>query len=934
MKGEPSVAAISGSAVREEPAAPPHLTPGSQSSPPAAVSFLHHSRHHHAGLLRRLSRYASRVVPLGAIREHETRILPEGDAGAGAAAPTSYGATMDGTNDLQGGGSSRGARRRRNAEGAKDGTSSPRGDNIPVCHLARSDSYERAISRNLATSSRESFTKLPAPAKRTKARAPSRPSSRKKSNVSDVSRSSNTSNESNTAGTHTGLAGGESRADPPSPGEALRGALVPPTAAPRYSLKKSLDQPEEGGGGSEYPYLREMKERLLLSRDPPLASMDESSPHDAADNQVLEVHHTPVGTVVKLNADGYGSHTSPTHRAESFYTGTLESRRGLEYYPKNAKTSTFITLSLLYATLLVVVCLGFVLSEVLTHNVPLYYYEAFFTYLYGISILFLLYVFCYLLSGSAREKKPKKPQVFMGHHSGQYNVSEYEYYAYNEKVRQPEGVPDGSPTQEKLTSSSSCSKPRKHKTSDNEHSHGSFFLRIGAIAFGLGTMIYNGLEFGVFFEIPTSSPCYQILRGVNPLLQLVFTFMQMYFVFMNARLNIHKFKFLARFGLMHIVATNLCVWVRTLVRESLKEINEFKVSQGQRGEDYMILEGIRRALANRGLLAPNRYLYNLDEFVEMQEINETLQQESSWVTEEDIVNRTCGRVEIMGSIVSDSAPYLYPFIIEYSLIGASVLYIMWKHIGRNPRFVYDPEVAGDGMSVVSRRCHSRVDCVGASKGLFCGLLVLVASLICLILFFVLVNRDELKMLAIYLADCSHCGIMFFSIIAMFIGFFRVRQLKFHGEREEELDDILLMVSAFGLFAYAVFSAVAGSLSAYTKEPNLLVMVTGILSVLQVIIQMVFIKDTQRRQVSLPEHERTKPGRQVVTFLLICNLTMWVIYTFETQKVEANPVQLEFFGDLPWTILLRCTLPLAIFHRFHSTVVLAAIWKNSYKTRIE
>ena len=61
---------------------------------------------------------------------------------------------------------------------------------------------------------------------------------------------------------------------------------------------------------------------------------------------------------------------------------------------------------------------------------------------------------------------------------------------------------------------------------------------------------------------------------------------------------------------------------------------------------------------------------------------------------------------------------------------------------------------------------------------------------------------------------------------------------------------------------------------------------------QVIIQMVFIKDTQRRQVSLPEHERTKPGRQIVTFLLICNLAMWVIYTFETQKVEANPVQVR------------------------------------------
>lgn len=29
----------------------------------------------------------------------------------------------------------------------------------------------------------------------------------------------------------------------------------------------------------------------------------------------------------------------------------------------------------------------------------------------------------------------------------------------------------------------------------------------------------------------------------------------------------------ARFGLMHCVATNICVWIRTLVRESLKEIN-------------------------------------------------------------------------------------------------------------------------------------------------------------------------------------------------------------------------------------------------------------------------------------------------------------------------------------------------------------------------
>lgn len=50
-------------------------------------------------------------------------------------------------------------------------------------------------------------------------------------------------------------------------------------------------------------------------------------------------------------------------------------------------------------------------------------------------------------------------------------------------------------------------------------------------------MIYNGLEFGAFFETPEDSPCYSILSGVNPILQMVFTFTQMYFIFRNARVS-------------------------------------------------------------------------------------------------------------------------------------------------------------------------------------------------------------------------------------------------------------------------------------------------------------------------------------------------------------------------------------------------------------
>lgn len=133
----------------------------------------------------------------------------------------------------------------------------------------------------------------------------------------------------------------------------------------------------------------------------------------------------------------------------------------------------------------------------------------------------------------------------------------------------------------------------------------------------------------------------------------------------------------------------------------------------------------------------------------------------------------------MGTIVQDSAPYLYPFIIEYSLIGAVVIYVMWKHIGRYPKYTVEDlehrlEVMLSRRAVAMAQAHSgRVDCVGASKGLFFGLLLLVGSLICLILFFVLVRHNQFSLLAIYLADVSHCALMAFAVFAIFVGFIRL-----------------------------------------------------------------------------------------------------------------------------------------------------------------
>ena len=39
-----------------------------------------------------------------------------------------------------------------------------------------------------------------------------------------------------------------------------------------------------------------------------------------------------------------------------------------------------------------------------------------------------------------------------------------------------------------------------------------------------------------------------------------------------------------------------------------------------------------------------------------------------------------------------------------------------------------------------------------------------------------------------------------------------------------------------------------------------------------------------------EDVRRKPGRQWVTFLLVCNFALWGINTFETQRTEHNLLQ--------------------------------------------
>merc|ERR1719203_780183 len=117
---------------------------------------------------------------------------------------------------------------------------------------------------------------------------------------------------------------------------------------------------------------------------------------------------------------------------------------------------------------------------------------------------------------------------------------------------------------------------------------------------------------------------------------------------MYLRLNILCHKFLNRVGIMHVVATNIIIWIRTLIKESLEEINEYEIEENSERSSSTSLSKNNEDENSDGHCD---FLYfRMKKMEELKE--ECMEHSSSFLPE---------------NILSLSSPYLYPFIIEYSL---------------------------------------------------------------------------------------------------------------------------------------------------------------------------------------------------------------------------------------------------------------------------
>ncbi|XKL64915.1 hypothetical protein PGB90_005001 [Kerria lacca] len=513
---------------------------------------------------------------------------------------------------------------------------------------------------------------------------------------------------------------------------------------------------------------------------------------------------------------------------------------------------------------------------------------------------------------------------------------------------------------------------KKAHISPAKTSNTSFYLRIGALAFGLGTLVFSGLEMAMHSMMETT--CLTNIAFIHPILHALFTFLQMHFLFVNSQVLVEKFGLIARFGFMHLAATNIALWIKLIVIETGLEwiyfvylaqnnvISSITTSYDNDVPTPLQLRGFPRFISYHYENVP-AYGYNLS-FREERSFHDTYKPVSDDHVKQIVALHYCINTNSLGQLWTSSMPFLYPFIIQFSLIAAGVTYVMGQNVGadrlRKHQFTYsgrkfnvsNNNCNNDGNNNNKKNCNNncmktesymmddRVDCNGISKGLFLGLLCLVVLTVVIIIFLV-VKED--KDFPIHVLSMLTFTVLFFILVTCVIvssfGLYQIRKLSYSGKRMSKLDTLLNMVSNIGVFLYSIFSVIVGAngtlhaeMHSDQQHVHLMLLIISILQITQCSMQSAFLAEAFQRQCLTRHQQLTKPGRQVVTFLLCANVGLWAYDSFLTESWLNQESQLQFYGLLTWGVISRISIPLCIFYRFHSSILLLEIWRRCYTNK--
>ncbi|XP_065364652.1 proton channel OtopLc isoform X2 [Calliphora vicina] len=597
---------------------------------------------------------------------------------------------------------------------------------------------------------------------------------------------------------------------------------------------------------------------------------------------------TATGSTLTINTPGGGVENG----SKSF-----QAKQQKEKNRRQGNDAISSALSATYCKLLVLLGVCLPITEVITEQIPTYVYQGFYVYLYSLSITFVVF-------------------VYVSAFRNRTIISALKSYHERNNVH------------------------LKHKVTH----FGSFYLRVGAIAFAIGTMVYSGLEFGQFFELSGQAGCRDVFIAVTPICRMVLCIAQVQFIFLNTTyLDMARHKVFSRFGLMHMVGTNLCEWLYVLVEETKHEIFHITSHHEQHGDHQA---GLTAGHGSVDWAAVNATLH-VNNHIGEQATNSTIAAVVSHVLKNVTESTTemssmgdshgCSRTTIMGALVQKLSPFLFPCTIEYSLICAVILYEMWKTVKSIPDI--DKSRKNSIKPVHQKPAHHfSVDCSQSHKGLFFGILVIVMTIIAMIMYFVLYMQPGYELVATQEVTIWETVMYLGCAAAIVTGMILMRDLKYVKDTGDEhhsmqLDNLLLIVAQTGVYLYGMFSILGSYFAKWDTVPDRVEgIIAEVFALMQTSLQTMFILHSSHRRCKGSKQVRRKPGREIITFLLIANIAIWFVNTLIKGRAVFRQSHMEFFGIWAWTIITHVSMPLSIFYRFHSTICLFEVWKITYKAK--
>ncbi|KAG8591418.1 hypothetical protein GDO81_000172 [Engystomops pustulosus] len=328
---------------------------------------------------------------------------------------------------------------------------------------------------------------------------------------------------------------------------------------------------------------------------------------------------------------------------------------------------------------------------------------------------------------------------------------------------------------------------------------GARWLRCGITLFAVITLILDSFKIGYYIGY---SECLSITEGIFPVTHTIHTLLQVYFLWFHSKDVIQSFKTLERFGLIHAVFTNLLLWANGVLSESKHQLNEHK--------ERLITLGF------------------------------------SNITMDDHTPE-CNCTSNVCSIFSQGIYYLYPFTIEYHILASTMLYVLWKNIGRTVKHHQQQKI------------HFKFH--GITAGTIMGLIVLTTTIAVLVVYLIQIGRSKSKsesaLTMFYVFAITVLTLMCTAgIIGLFIYRLENKSLDDSESPAKKLDSDLLVGSACGSWLISWGSILAIICAETHPDYAWYNLPYSILVIIEKYIQNLFIIECIHRKEEEPMDGRT------------------------------------------------------------------------------